>query len=139
MKLGARIGRAIAVVVTWGVIVTLVSVKTNRPAEPEIEYSEAIGALSYNGELQRQVELKRQEELKRQADHIAEMIRESRDRFKCFAEAELATVGIVKDELFSAESAMISAKVKQDDLVEACMLAKGWPKKWTLRQTGDRE
>jgi hypothetical protein len=129
MKLASPIRRAIAVLVTLGVIVTLVSVKKNRSAEPETEYSEAIGAVSRSEELQRQAESKRQGELKRQVDHVAEMVRESQDRIKCFAEAKLATVGIVKEELFSAESARISAKIKQDDLVEACMLAKGWPKK----------
>jgi hypothetical protein len=129
MKLGPPIGRAIAVVVTLGVIVPLVFVKTNRPAEPETEYSEAIQAVSRSEELQRQAELKRQDELKRRVNHVTEMVEESQDRLKCFAEAELTTVDIVKDKLFSAESALISAKIKQEDLVEACMRAKGWPRK----------
>jgi hypothetical protein len=126
MKLGPSIGRTIAVVVTLGVIASLVFVKKSRPPEPETEYSEAIRTVSRSEELQRQAELKRQEDLKRQVDHVTEMVMESQDRLKCFAEAELATVGILKDKLFSAESARISAKIKQDDLVEACMLAKGW-------------
>jgi hypothetical protein len=111
--------------VTLGVIVTLVSAKKNRPAEPETEYSKTIGAVSRSEELQRQAELKRQEELKRQVDHVAEMVRESKDRLKCY-EATLAPLSIGKDEfVFSAESARISAKIKQDDLAEAFMVAKG--------------
>jgi hypothetical protein len=62
------------------------------------------------------------------AEHFAEMARESKGRLKCY-EATRAPVGIGKDEFFFSEAYRFRAKLKQDELVETCMLAKGWPKK----------
>jgi hypothetical protein len=61
-------------------------------------------------------------------EEIAKIAMEIEDRVRC-REATLAPVDVVKDESFSTAADSISAKIRQDDLIEACMLAKGWPKK----------
>jgi hypothetical protein len=119
---------AITVVVTLGLIVTSVYLKKDRRAHSIADYSEAIDAVSRSDERARQKELTRQEVLQRQIDHSAEVAMEIKDRASCY-EATLAPVDIVKDESFSAAADSISAKIKQDDLILACMTTKGWPKK----------